>query len=236
MDASSSPFIVKVRLINIRFSSHTDKPVDDQKEKLKIRCKDFFSLDLEKEATIWSGIHGFQVIISVISCTLVISIIPQNDAIQHPPFWPKTLIRSVNFYFVLVLCLIFDNLLVMNPSGAISVKKVYYTLISVITLMLILSFIAHMMWIYALQYRPPIPFLGILLRWISCAVFYIPFWIQQTIDQHNNTEYTEHYKWLMFKNVLFQVIFVAYYFSVGFFNKIPQQLQTTLLNYFKEQL
>ena len=195
------------------------------KEKIKNCLKNFLFIDLEKEASTCSGFYGLLIIFLVVASTLMISIIPQHDVIKYPNFWPETLLRSTNYYIILVLCLSFDYQLIMNPRDTLSAKQVFYTLLIVITFMSILSVIAHIIWIYSLNYRPPIPFLEILLRWISSVVFFVPFWAQQPRDHRNDIEYTERFKWLMLTNALFQVIFVAYYFSVGLFAKIPHKMQ-----------
>lgn len=223
---SSWPFFVQLSPQHVRSIDHsTISQPNSGKEKTKKCYKNFLLIDLEKEASTCSGFYGLLIILLVVSSTLMISIIPQHDAIKYPSFWPERLLRSTNYYMVLVFCLSFDYQLIMNPRETFTAKQVFYSLLIVIIFMSILSLIFHIVWIYALDYRPPVPFLGILLRWISCVVFYIPFWALQPRDQRNDIEYTERFKWLMLTNVLFQVVFVAYYFSVGLFKKIPHKWQ-----------
>ena len=181
-----------------RSSNQSDENQYSLKSKIKRLIKairkntsSFLSLESENDGKPSSGLYGIIIIMIVILSSLIITTIPQHDITNYPKYWPERIFRITWFHIASFLAKNFDYMILMGQRYICSKKHVVALCVINIVEASLLFFLSHMIWIYYLNYRPPIPFIGLLYIWahlltlIASHWFYIRVYSQNDLEQRN---------------------------------------------------
>ena len=188
----------------------------------------FISIDLEQEGSFFSGFYGILTVLIVVISSFIITLIPQQDIVKHPKYWPERMLRIIWFHVASFLSKNFDYMLLMGGRYPCTTKQSVYMCLINIGFAIILFFLSHVIWIYPLHLRPPIPLIGLLYLWAHLITLLTSHWYHDFLYGNNDFEQRRRFKWSAMAMSLVQFLGIIYYFATGLFEKLPEEQQPVL--------
>ena len=180
------------------------------------------------------GYNGFSGTKSIISITLVVFLhvgylmVPSQDFIKYPSYWPEFLLVDVYWSVIFMLFHSFDFLLMMSKRDMFSAKDFFFQLLGYFLSSSSVYIGLTIVWIYELHFHPPFPFLSICIPWVPyCTVFTI-VWFQQPVSNRSDQQFRNRYKWYVIYRFVSLFIGQIYSLSAVVFENIDQEYQPVL--------
>jgi len=197
-------------------------------EVLKKFTRSILSMDFERQVIFpRSGLYVVMVILMNVIFTLPTTLVPQKDIIEHPESWIVKMVTAFHIPILHVLWHHFDYVLVMDNGNSYQ-KKNLVVLYVCINLVLGTTYISlNMVWIHALNLRPPIPFIESIVFLIIFLTLCVIFWFLHTSNTKDRV-YRTRLKWYILSRIANAGINQVYMVSTVLFEKCPTEFQPVL--------
>lgn len=191
-------------------------------------AKGIFVIDFEKDGNVTSGLYCILISLVVISLSVPLTIVPQHNILKFPEYWPEYWLN----YLVILLAYasnhVFDCFLVMNNNDMFSIKIFVGMYANLLGAMMLASLMINVIWIYVLNFHPPIPCFGIMLRSVAFVVNCTVLWFQHPITLRSDLCFRKRLKSYLVMRVVRQCMFQAYVKSAILFEMVPAKFQFVL--------
>ena len=139
-------------------------------------------LDFEKQGTILSGSYAILILLFVMVSISPHAMIPLHNVLENPEYWAEIMVTIPMLSIVYPLLIHFEYVLVMRNDYNSSTIKLFYLYIGVTLSLSTIFVVLCIIWIYALNYRPPVPFNTTFVFLLAFAILYTVLWFLQPLS------------------------------------------------------
>ena len=116
----------------------------------------------------------------------------------------------------------------MNADEVFSTETFVYMFTYVQSAIILTFVIINCIWIYALNYHPPMPYIGSINFLVFFAVVGIGFWFQHPMSMRLDLCFKKRLRWYLYMRAIRVFIIQVYMFSASLFEKVPPEFQFVL--------
>ena len=187
-----------------------------------------FLLDYSKKGSARSGFNGMLIILLVTISSMPLTLIPQHDILLYPKYWPESILAPFAISAFLASNFVFDSFLILGSENP-SPLKMFASLFFWNSLpRMILQLTINIVWIYAIEKNPPVPYIGYVTHTIGMLTISFGFWLQHSKIERTNRNFKKRFIWYLFMRLIRIVINTSYNFVAKMFEKVPPRFQIGL--------
>ena len=187
-----------------------------------------FLLDYDKKGSARSGFYGMLIILLVTISSMPLTLIPQHDILLYPKYWPESIFAPFAISAFLASNFVFDSFLILGSEN-LSPLKMFASLFFWNSIpRMILQLTINIVWIYAIEKSPPVPYIGYVTHTIGMLTISFGFWLQHSKIERKTRNFRKRFTWYLFMRLIRIVINTSYNFVAKMFEKVPPRFQVGL--------
>ena len=189
-----------------------------------------FCCSLPKKSLLTSGIYSILIPIFSIALSTIVTVIPQHNVILSPEYWYESIVVTFLGYFVVATAKTQLECSILMKSSWILTWRTFFILFFWASLGYLVPYIfIHLIWVYAMEYSNPMPFVGQICAMISYVPALIALWFQfpanLRLDDQKYRSRLIAYMTLFPLNIL---LALGYSQVSSLFFRVPAHLQWTI--------